>query len=88
MNKRIVIILAAASLLFGNPPLYSAETNSAAADPAVSAEHDALVNALNLLVARIKAKLETGKQDVSDYADIIKITIHCSRSIPKLMTIA
>jgi len=72
MNKRIVIILAAALLLFGNPHLYSAETNSAAADPAATAEHGAVTNALNLLVARIKARLETGKQDASDYVDIIK----------------
>ena len=37
-----------------------------------SVDHKAIENALNLLVALIKTKLETGKQDASDYVDIIK----------------
>jgi thiol-disulfide isomerase/thioredoxin len=75
MNKRIVTILAAASVLLGNLRSNAAETNSAPATPSAAVsgtEHPQVETALNLLVARIKAKLETGKEDESDYSDIIK----------------
>lgn len=73
MNKRIFIILTAAATLLGAIPVFAAETNSTTT-PATSASSETgdVQNALNLLVARIKAKLEIGKQDESDFADIIK----------------
>src|SRR6185312_14892488 len=78
MKTRFVISLVAASVLLGTAHLYSAETNSAAAMPAEPVIGNSPpapgspATAINLLVARIKAKLEMGKEDESDYADILK----------------
>ena len=78
MSKRIIIGMAAAAVLLGNCFAFSAETNEPPTAPTVqvstnsSASTDEVKSALTLLVARIKAKLQLGKSDESDFADIIK----------------
>src|SRR6185312_12362649 len=72
MKTRFILSLLAASLVLGNARLFSAETNSAANPQVATNSMPSSANALNLLVARIQARLETGKEDVADYADIVK----------------
>jgi peroxiredoxin len=72
MKTRFILSLLATSMILGNAHSYSAETNSAATPQVITNSMPPSANALNLLVARIKAKLEMGKEDESDYADIVK----------------
>jgi len=72
MKTRFILSLLAASLVLGNARLFSAETNSAENPQVATNSMPSSANALNLLVARIQARLETGKEDVADYADIVK----------------
>lgn len=73
MKKPVVAILIAVATLLGSPHSNASDTNSAATPAATASPGQAdITNTLNLLVARIKAKLETGKQNESDFADIIK----------------
>ena len=78
MKKRIVFSLVVALSLLSNSFLYS-ETNAKAAGPVASPPnfmltptHEEAVNALKLLMARVRAKIQMGKMDESDFADIIK----------------
>jgi peroxiredoxin len=70
MNKRIVSILAAALILLGNSPLYSAETNTAAASNAASTNSE-VADAIHVLVARSMAKLQTQKTTETDFSGIL-----------------
>ena len=80
MNKRIIFSLAAALSLFGNSPVYSAETNSATELPPPVAPaavestpiNSELADALHLLVARSMAKLQLQKPNEADFAGILE----------------
>ena len=80
MNKRIVLSLAAVLALFGNSPIYSAETNSTVETPTSStpaatnptSPNSEVADAVHLLVARSMARLQLQKPNEADFAGILE----------------